>query len=444
MQRFILFFILAAATVPDAVHGQDGAATGTTDSTLTAPASVPRQRAERDEAIRGELQALFDRIAMLERVRARVDAGVVTLTGTVVDGEAREQAAELARDLDDVRFVDNRIEQSNSVNERLTPTWTRLRDFAQESLARLPLLLVAAAVVLLAALLGWLARRWRAPATLVSRNPFLQGLLQRLLQACFLLGGILLALDLLDATALVGAVAGTAGLAGLALSFAFKDIGENYLSGILLSLRPPFAKNDHIVLESHEGKVIRLTWRDTILMTLDGNHVRVPNARVFGSTLLNYTRNPNRRFEFDFGVGPANDLARAQALGIETLRSMSSVLGDPPPQSRVIDVGDSTVLVRWLAWVDQRATDFGRARSEAVRLVKLRLEGAGISLPSPEYLVRLRRDPSESPLPSPAGAGSHRQGDTSVDRAVEAQIEAERRHSPEDDLLSPVVRDFQS
>lgn len=87
-----------------------------------------------------------------------------------------------------------------------------------------------------------------------------------------------MALDLLEATALVGAVAGTAGLAGLALGFAFKDIVENYLAGLLLAFQRPFDKNDHVTVEDHAGKVVRLTPRETILMTMDGNHVRVPNA----------------------------------------------------------------------------------------------------------------------------------------------------------------------
>ena len=86
--------------------------------------------------------------------------------------------------------------------------------------------------------------------------------------------GILIALDLLGASSLVGAVLGSAGVIGLVLGFAFKDIAENYIAGILLSLRRPFAPGDHVVVDRvHEGKVVALTSRATLLMTLDGNQV---------------------------------------------------------------------------------------------------------------------------------------------------------------------------
>ncbi len=93
----------------------------------------------------------------------------------------------------------------------------------------------------------------------------------------------LVALEILDATAIVGALLGTAGVLGVALGFAFKDILENYLAGILMSLRQPFSPRDHVVIDGNEGLVIALNSRATILMTLDGNHLRLPNALVFRS-----------------------------------------------------------------------------------------------------------------------------------------------------------------
>jgi small-conductance mechanosensitive channel len=143
--------------------------------------------------------------------------------------------------------------------------------------------------------------------------------------------GLLVALDLLDATALAGAVVGTAGLAGLVLGFAFKDSVENYLAGLLLALTQPFAQNDHIKLESHEGKVVRLSPRETILMKLDGNHVRLPNALVFRMPLTNFSRNPRRRFQFEVGVGPSDDLALARETGMADWRLRRGIPRGPAP-----------------------------------------------------------------------------------------------------------------
>ena len=86
-----------------------------------------------------------------------------------------------------------------------------------------------------------------------ARNPFLRELARTTVRWAMLLVGVLIALEIMNATALVGAVLGTAGVLGVALGFAFKDILENYLAGILMSLRQPFAPNDHVVIDGNEG-----------------------------------------------------------------------------------------------------------------------------------------------------------------------------------------------
>lgn len=406
-------------------------------------------RENRDEEIRRSLQAIFDRIAALDRLDVRVEAGILTLAGIVDDSRAEDRALELASEQDGVLWVEDQIRLDSSIERQIQPTWDRLRELAIGIVARLPLYLVALLIVIFAFLIGGLAGRWGGPSFLRLRNPFLRSVVGRLLQAGVVVVGLLVALDLIEATALVGAVAGTAGLAGLALGFAFKDIVENYLAGLLMAVRQTFSKDDHIVVGEHEGLVVRLTPREAILMTLDGNHVRIPNAVVFRSALLNYSRNPRRRFQFDAGVGPVDDLALARSEGMEVLREMNGVMDEPPPEALVVELGDSWVTVRFSGWVDQRQADFLRVRSEAIRLVKARLEDAGISLPAPEYLVRLvegahsEADPRLKPPDasaqrnSPGGSsGAARQEDVTPDRTVQRQVEADRRTSGEEDLLN--------
>jgi small-conductance mechanosensitive channel len=408
------------------------------DTPQAAPEPVGADRAARDETIRTELQAVFDRVPGLNGVDVTVDAGVVRLVGTVVSTDTRRRAVALADSMTGVLYVDDRIRTSSSLDEQLQPTWDRLRDLGYGALAKLPLLAVALLVVGLAGGLGTVVARWSGPAFLGTRNPFLQNLVRRFLQWVLIIIGVVVALDLLQATALVGAIVGTAGLAGLAVGFAFKDIVENYLAGTILAIRQPFAKNDQILVAGYEAKVVRLTPRETILMTLDGNHVRLPNALIFASPMVNFTRNPFRRFEFDLGVGSADDLALTRQVCTNTLSGMAGVLRDPAPDALVMAIGDSTVTVRCLAWIDQRKTEYARVRGEAIRLVKAHLEAGGITLPSPEYLVRMQSDAQ----PAPAGSGQPvapspaTQDDVSVDLAVDRQIERERRTSDEEDLLA--------
>src|SRR3546814_2479456 len=88
----------------------------------------------------------------------------------------------------------------------------------------------------------------------------------------------------------MGAVLGSAGVIGLVLGFAFKDIAENYIAGVLLSVRKPFSPGELIAIEDYQGKVVALTSRTTILMTLDGNQLQMPNTLVFKSVLLHYSQ----------------------------------------------------------------------------------------------------------------------------------------------------------
>ena len=175
--------------------------------------------------------------------------------------------------------------------------------------------------------------------------------------------GIVIALDIIGAGALLGAVLGGAGVVGIALGFAMRDTIENYVASLMLSLRQPFRANDHVLIDDKEGRVIRLTSRATILMTLDGNHLRIPNGQVFRAIILNYTRNPQRRFEFDLGVDADDDAQAARVLGRATLQALPFVLATPPAEARIVEVGDSNVLIRFMGWIDQNEADWNKAQN---------------------------------------------------------------------------------
>ncbi len=317
----------------------------------------------------------------------------------------------------------------------------RLLDEAYRLLAALPLLLLAVLVIWL----GWVVGRWLSRRALLDRvsrkNPFLSDLARTTTRWISVGIAILVALEILDATALVGAVLGTAGVMGVALGFAFKDTLENYLAGLLMSLRQPFAPRDHVVIDGNEGTVVALTSRATILMTPDGNHLRLPNALVFRSVTLNYTRNPSRRLTFDVGIGVNEDLVCAQQLGVDTLLSLEGVMESPPPRAYITELADSSVKVRYHAWVDQGRNDFLSVKSEAIRCVKLALEAAGMDMPEPTYRLqiteRMGLPPSSVPKAEaePIGPTATAAPDTRAHDDLEQQIDADQRSRPTQDLL---------
>jgi small conductance mechanosensitive channel len=316
----------------------------------------------------------------------------------------------------------------------------RLLSEAYGLIGALPLLALAVVTVWVCWLLGgWLSRRTLLDRV-VLRNPFMRDLTRTTVRWGVTLLGVLVALEILNATALVGALLGTAGVLGVAIGFAFKDTLENYLAGVLMSLRQPFSPRDHVVIDGNEGVVVSMNSRATILMTLDGNHLRLPNALVFRSVMLNYTRNPSRRFEFEVGIGVGEDLVAAQHIGTAELARLPGVMHTPPPRAYIAALGDSNVQVRFLGWVDQRSHDFQMVRSEAIRSVKLTLEAAGMDMPEPIYRVQLsdRGEPaSELPTPPRPRRAPSTNGPvyTGVIDDLTPQIDAEPKSRTAPDLL---------
>ncbi|MDQ3510942.1 MAG: mechanosensitive ion channel family protein, partial [Pseudomonadota bacterium] len=186
--------------------------------------------------------------------------------------------------------------------------------------------------------------------------------------------------------------------------------------------------------------------RATVLMTLDGNHLRLPNAMVFKSVLLNYTRNPMRRLQFSLGIGTGEDLHEARRLGAEALRRTPGIAVEPEPSARIQSVGESSVQMDFFAWLDQRVVDFLKTRSEAIRRVKLAIEEAGMDMPEPIYRVQLTNAAAGAAAETTAAAlqdkarrqqvlGETEAVDVSVDRNLDAQIERERAQQEGPDLL---------
>lgn len=434
----VLALGLAAACLPAAAQELPGLAPAEEPAPVPAPGSVaPESSPEKDAAIAGRLREIYREMAGLEDVRVSVSSGVVELTGETVSSAGREKAERVARQLQGVVEVENRVAEVRDVGRRLAPVLSALEERARDLVLRLPLFAVALLVFGLFVLLARALTAWDRPWRRIARNHFVRDLLRQAVRVVVVLAGAVVALEVVDATAVVAAVAGAAGLAGLALSFAFRDLAENYIASVLLALRQPFLPNDHVHIGEHEGRVVRLTSRATLLMDLEGNHVRIPNATVFKGVIVNYTRNPRRRFDFTVGVAPDTDLAAVQALGVETLSTVPGCLADPAPHAWIDTLGDSTVVVHFFGWLDQRRAEWAKVRGEAIRRVKEALDAAGVSLPEPTLRVLAAgAAPVAEPAPAPPAPAAAGPADVSVDRHLDREVAEDRAEQP-DDLLDP-------
>lgn len=414
------------------------------------------QDAGADQRIEQRIAAIFREIPALEEVVVAVDNGVVRLSGVVPAQEDVARAEAIASRVAGVVTVENALERDVSLSAG-TAGIASLSERFSGFLRFLPLLGAAILVGLGIAALGYLVAGFGALWRRVTPNSFLAELVASTIRFLAIVGGLVVALNMIGASALLGAVLGGAGVIGIALGFAMRDTIENYVASLVLSLRQPFRAADHVRIAEHEGRVIRLTSRATILMTLDGNHLRIPNGQVFKAVILNFTRNPQRRFDFDLGIDADNDPTAARQVGREALAALPFVLGDPPPEVRVVEVGESNVVLKFLAWIDQREADWFKARSQAIADVKHALEHAGFALPEPIY--RLRFDPRTNPLPfasvagppahvgdlgqdggprrPPAGPGGDAERDVAPRDEIADMVEAERRSGDcrQNDLL---------
>ncbi len=424
----------AQAPATQSIPKQNGKAADTRE--------IPVDRPVADEALQQRISSVFSSIEDLKDIQVEVRNGVVTLTGETVSARASERAQTLASRFQGVAYVQNGITQETQVESRLAPAVKKIDQYVNSTIRQLPVIAVALIVGASFWFLSALITRWDRPYKFLGINTLLLNMLRQFLRAAVFMVGLLIVFDILDVTALVGALIGTAGVIGIAIGFAFRDIVENYLSGMLLSLRSPFSVNDLVTIASHEGKILRMTTRETILMTLEGNHVRIPNATVFKSVICNFTRNPRRRFDFPVGVGMEEDLSLVQDVGCRTLRAMEGVLEDPAPFMRVEELGAFSVNVRFFGWIDQVHVDWFKVKSEAVRLVKNALDESAITMPTETYTVLLREN---APPAMSAGRGKSRlssatlqdaqKADVAVDRRLDEEIEKELTGSDEENLL---------
>ena len=341
-----------------------------------------------DRDIRKRLRGIYAELDNLNLLRVSVNKSVVTLRGEITSSTEEEKAITLAKQIEGVVEVENELVITSNVEKRLESTWNKITKLAQQVINALPLMLVALVVFTLCWALGaWLSNRQRFFRH-ITPNHFIANLLGQIVHLAMVVIGLVLALSLLDATALLGTIMGAAGIFGLAIGFAVRDTVENYIASILLSLRNPFQMNDFVEISGNMGSVARLTTRATILISPDGNHVRIPNAEVFKAVIVNYTRNPERRFQFDLGIDVSQDLNEVQQLAVDTLMQMEGVLNDPKPMALVNSLGESNVVVRIYGWVNQEAFSLSKVSSEAIKKTKQAFDDAGIAMPVPIYQIQ--------------------------------------------------------
>jgi small conductance mechanosensitive channel len=363
-------------------------ASGVSEERSAAPAAVDVIPVARDEEIGRRLQSVLDATGWFTGARVRVDAGVVFLSGQTETEALRKWAGDLARNTQDVVAVANRIEVPQPSVWDMRPAWTGLLTLWRDFVRSLPLLIFGMIILVLSVGAGVIATRAMA-AFLAPRIEarLLRSVFARSAGVLVVLAGAYVVLRVSGLTQLALTVVGGTGLIGLALGIAFRDITENFLASVFLSMQRPFETGDLVEIAGVTGYVQQLNVRTTILMTLDGNLVQIPNATVYKTNLRNFTSNTNRREDFVVGIDYAALITDAQEVARQVLVNHPAVLQDPEPSVLVDSLGPSAVNLRVYFWLNGREHSWLKVRSSVIRLVKRAFQEHGISIPDDEREV---------------------------------------------------------
>lgn len=220
-------------------------------------------------------------------------------------------------------------------------------------------------------------------------NPFVARLLGRIAAGIVFILGVVYTMSRLGVS--IAPLLGALGLIGLALAFAFQDILENFIAGILMSLRRPFNEGDQIKTGDIEGTVQDITLRSVTLRAFNGERIYVPNAMVWKSPIVNHTELGSRRTTLRVGVAYDTDLDSAQRVLVETMTSVDGVLSEPPPRAFVEQFGDSSIDFAMRFWHEPQTAVQWDVRDRVARKLKKDLDAAGIEIPFPQRVLQVPR-----------------------------------------------------
>jgi small conductance mechanosensitive channel len=230
--------------------------------------------------------------------------------------------------------------------------WDSARHMGETVLSRLPSLILAIIVFsifyILSAVASQLIRR-----AMRGQRQNLGMVFARLAGAATILLGFLVSFSIVSPSFQAGDLIKLLGIGSVAIGFAFQNILQNFLAGILLLWSQPFRVGDEIRIDPFEGTVVDIQARATIVKTYDERRVVIPNAQLFTQSVIVNTASDIRRWEYDFSVTGVEDVNKVKSHVVDAIRSAPGTLSDPAPEALVADLSDlnaGVVKLRALWW----------------------------------------------------------------------------------------------
>lgn len=232
----------------------------------------------------------------------------------------------------------------HSILERL---WQAIGHMSDTVVSRLPALAVALIVFFAFYIFSaFVARLIRRAVSRQRQN--LAIVFARLTEGAIVLVGLLVALAIVAPSFQASDLIKILGIGGVAIGFAFQNILQNFLAGLLLLWAEPFRVGDEIKLDAFEGRVEEIQTRATIIKTYDERRVVIPNADLFTHSVVVNTALGSRRWQYDLNVGKTSRIGELKDQIIEGIRRVPGVLPDPRPEALVTEVSADAAKLRIL------------------------------------------------------------------------------------------------
>ncbi|MFN3432041.1 MAG: mechanosensitive ion channel family protein [Candidatus Sericytochromatia bacterium] len=284
------------------------------------------------------------------------------------------------------------------------PAWETLQAGAMGFVGALPMLGLAAIVLVAAWVLGQLAGNVVSRLVVRAvREADLGRAIGNLTRFGVVLLGVLIAAVVVFPSVKPADVLAFLGLGSVAVGFAFKDIFQNFMAGLLILFRRPFRLGDQIRSGELEGTVEDINLRATIIKTYDGDRVIIPNSDVYSRPVLVRTAYGIRRSRFVVGIGYGDDIAEAKQVILEGLEALPGVLDEPAPWLRTVELAPSSVNMEVFYWTQAQQHEVLKVGDAVATTIKYALDAAGIDRPFPVRRVLVEE---QAPRPAPGSSPS--------------------------------------
>jgi len=341
---------------------------------------VPKSKT--DQSIEIRISKIMKASKWFPDLEVSVNEGLVFINGQYPSIEKKKWIQEIINKTEGVVAVIDNAEFSFKGTNTLSPAGKEIDNILLKAQKLSPYLLSSLVLLLIFLVLSLLARK--LSRYLISKKTSNSLITQAVSNLCFMLIlfiGIYLALKASNLSGLAYSIVGGTGALGLGLGLALKPTFENYISGLLISIRDVFRKGELVQINDIEGIVQAVTTRGTTLMDYEGNNLILPNHEVAQATIKNLTRNPNMRASFTVGIGYEDSINNVREIILDQLSLMPQVLKTPSPMIAADGLGASTVNLQVYFWLNAVDYSIVKVRSQAIQKTKDALLKANISMP---------------------------------------------------------------